>query len=68
MSQVGESVTRQERIIAELQDLYKPFIQERGRVTVETERMPSKMSGCILLGWYEEKRKCLFYINHDQVL
>jgi len=28
--QVGESVTRQERIIAEVQDLYQPFIQERG--------------------------------------
>jgi len=29
-AQVGESVTRQEKIIAEVQDLYQPFIQERG--------------------------------------
>ena len=28
--QVGESVTKQEKIIAEVQDLYQPFIQERG--------------------------------------
>ena len=28
--QVTESITRQERIIAEVQDLYQPFIQERG--------------------------------------
>jgi len=28
--QVGETVTRQEKIIAEVQDLYQPFIQERG--------------------------------------
>merc|ERR1719219_754862 len=28
--QVGESITRQEQIIAEVQDLYQPFIQERG--------------------------------------
>ena len=28
--QVGESITRQEQIIAEIQDLYQPFIQERG--------------------------------------
>merc|ERR1719516_751228 len=27
--QVGESVTKQEKIIAEVQDLYQPFIQER---------------------------------------
>merc|ERR1711915_952753 len=28
--QVSESITKQERIIAEVQDLYQPFIQERG--------------------------------------
>merc|ERR1719300_1494561 len=28
--QVSESITKQERIIAETQDLYQPFIQERG--------------------------------------
>ena len=27
---VSESITKQERIIAETQDLYQPFIQERG--------------------------------------
>ena len=29
-NKVGESITRQEQIIAEIQDLYQPFIQERG--------------------------------------
>ena len=28
--QVTDSITRQEQIIAEVQDLYQPFIQERG--------------------------------------
>ena len=28
--QVTESITRQEKAIAEVQDLYQPFIQERG--------------------------------------
>ena len=33
------------------------------------ERLVTKISGCIITsGWYVEKRKCLFYINHDQVL
>ena len=27
---MSESITKQERIIAEVQDLYQPFIQERG--------------------------------------
>ena len=34
-----------------------------------TERLASKISGCILWsGLYEAKRKVLFYLNHDQVL
>jgi len=27
---VTESITRQEKLIAEVQDLYQPFMQERG--------------------------------------
>ena len=30
LCQVSESITKQEGIIAEVQDLYQPFIQERG--------------------------------------
>ena len=29
-NQIAENVTKQEKIIAEVQDLYQPFIQERG--------------------------------------
>jgi len=29
-NQIAESITKQEKIIAEVQDLYQPFIQERG--------------------------------------
>ena len=28
--QVTESITKQEKIIAEVQELYQPFVQERG--------------------------------------
>lgn len=34
-----------------------------------TERLVTKVSGCIVTSaWYDDKRKCLFYINHDQVM
>ena len=32
------------------------------------ERLASKISGCIMAsGYYEDKRKCIFYTHHDQV-
>ena len=47
---------------------YIPRLLEKSKEMAGTERLPSKISGCILYsGWYEHKRKCLFYINHDQV-
>ena len=46
---------------------YIPRLLEKSKDMNGTERLASKISGCILYsGWYEHKRKCLFYINHDQ--
>ena len=39
--QVTESITRQEKIIAELQELYQPFIQERGAGGAREEALKS---------------------------
>ena len=36
-----ESITRQEKIIAEVQDLYQPFIQERGSGGAREEALKS---------------------------
>ena len=34
-----------------------------------SERLPTKISGCIIhSGFYEAKRKILFFLNHDQVI
>ena len=47
---------------------YIPRLLEKSKDMSGTERLASKISGCnIYSGWYESKRKCLFYINHDQV-
>ena len=47
---------------------YIPRLLQKSKDMMGTERLASKISGCILYsGWYEKKRKCLFYINHDQV-
>ena len=46
---------------------YIPRLLEKSKEMTGTERLASKISGCILYsGWYVEKRKCLFYVNHDQ--
>merc|ERR1719507_117614 len=39
--QVTESITKQEKIIAEVQDLYQPFIQERGSGGAREEALKS---------------------------
>ena len=45
---------------------YLPRFLENSKKLVGTERLPSKISGCILWsGLYKEKRKDIFYINHD---
>ena len=47
---------------------YLPRFLEKTKENQGTERLPSKISGCIMYsGYYEHKRKTLFYINHDQV-
>ena len=47
---------------------YLPRFLEKTKENQGAERLPSKISGCIIYsGNYEHKRKCLFYINHDQV-
>ena len=38
---MAESITRQEKIIAEVQDLYQPFIQERGSGGAREEALKS---------------------------
>ena len=48
---------------------YLPRHLEKTKENQGTERLPSKISGCILYsGLYEHKRKVVFYINHDQVV
>ena len=47
---------------------YLPRFLEKTKENQGTERLPTKISGCIIYsGYYEHKRKCLFYFNHDQV-
>ena len=47
---------------------YLPRFLEKTKENQGTERLPSKISGCIIYsGFYELKRKTLFFINHDQV-
>ena len=45
--QVTESITKQEKIIAELQELYQPFIQERGAGGAREEALKSIASVCL---------------------
>ena len=47
---------------------YLPRYLQNVKELQGTERLPSKISGCILWsGLYEAKRKVLLYLNHDQV-
>ena len=47
---------------------YLPRYLQNAKELQGTERLPSKISGCILWsGLYEAKRKVLLYLNHDQV-
>ena len=46
---------------------YLPRFLEKSKNLVGTERLPSKITGCIIWsGFYHDKRKDIFYINHDQ--
>ena len=48
---------------------YLPRFIVKTKENQGTERLPSKISGCIVYsGYYAGKRKCSFFINHDQVL
>ena len=45
---------------------YCPRYMENSKEQAGTERLPTKISGCIIWsGFYEEKRKILFFLNHD---
>ena len=45
---------------------YLPRYLENSKQLVGTERLPTKITGCnIYSGFYEVKRKCIFYLNHD---
>lgn len=45
---------------------YLPRFLVLSKDQVQKEKLPSKISGCTIYnGWYAEKRKVLFYINHD---
>ena len=47
---------------------YLPRYLHNAKELQGTERLASKISGCILWsGLYDAKRKLLFYLNHDQV-
>ena len=44
-----------------------PRYLDNSKSLVGTERLPSKITGCILWsGKYQDKRKDIFYINHEQ--
>ena len=46
---------------------YLPRYLEKPKKLVGTERLPTKITGCIIWnGLYKEKRKDLFFLNHDQ--
>ena len=48
---------------------YVPRSVEKWKDTAGTERLPAKITGCLTYsGWFADKRKCEFYINHDQVM
>ena len=48
---------------------YAPRTLEKAKAFEGTERLPSKITGVLAYsGWYKEKRKIWFYINHDQVM
>ena len=45
---------------------YLPRFLENSKEFVGTERLPTKITGCIIYsGNYEAKRKVLFFLNHD---
>ena len=45
---------------------YLPHYLEHSKDQVQKERLPSKITGCTVYnGWYEKKRKVIFYVNHD---
>ena len=51
------------------QKSYLPRFLEKTKENQGAERLSSKISGCIVYsGHYEQKRKCVFYIHHDQVI
>ena len=45
---------------------YLPRYLEHSKDQAQKERLPTKISGCnVYSGWYEAKRKVIFYVNHD---
>ena len=48
------------------QKSYLPRYLLKSKDQVQKERIPTKITGCIIYsGWYQAKRKSLFFINHD---
>ena len=46
---------------------YCPRMKEKSKKFAGLLRLPTKIQGCIIYsGHYEEKRKLIFYLNHDQ--
>ena len=46
---------------------YLPRYLQNSKDLVGTERLPTKITGLIIHSgsYQEEKRKCLFFLNHD---
>jgi hypothetical protein len=45
---------------------YLPRYLEKSKDQAQKERLPTKISGCLMYnGWYENNRKVMFYLNHD---
>ena len=46
---------------------YLPRYLQKSKDQIQKERIPTKITGCIVYsGWFQAKRKCIFYMNHDQ--
>ena len=51
MIQVSESITKQEQLVSQVQDLYQPFIQERGGAGSDRETALKALAQVQIVNW-----------------
>ena len=74
VNEIRESAERfpEEHIFVQIDGMdnnksYLPRYLHKSKDQQQKERIPTKITGCIInSGWYAAKRKCIFYLNHDQ--